>query len=491
MSLYFHVITTSRPFQSDIIHIQSPSMSLLLTYSKSFLEFTAFLLHHLPVIAPNVVVLFFNNETTLQANHISTECAGYKQQLFNFDRKLSQKITIHENALVINLINYEISKVISFGYNKREICVLTSVENIYFKRWNMSGNDLVAHAYSNQLQFSIWTPRNKNYGVVTRISEKELIDLFQWSAFLRRDLTLPKGEWIEFVDNIEEDKNGIATNELNPDISDVPLAFVSGFRIGIYMILADKLSGNGMSYMHVPGTISMSKEFQYLAPMQYLDKRLSFRFFQSEGSSQLQMSLKIPKSGRVFTNAQPERYVVVVPRVVVKQTSSNLVLYQFLLKCLAVAVLILVAVLFTVLRYVFRWSLSDSLENITPVIYLFVNTFAGCLGTSAGNLIVTNTSERQLLIVNGVFAILFSSILSGILYEQLLMQEPIEFLYNTFLDVCLAKLSLAFPMELLSHFARTNPADDLSMKYATILIQQNDFMLNIILETAHLEYFLS
>lgn len=91
--------------------------------SSSLIAFAAFLVRHLPAIAPKVIVFVYNNETAHLANHISLQITGYEQLILNINIDGDGAITtINECALSINFINRETKRVARFGLDKREIC---------------------------------------------------------------------------------------------------------------------------------------------------------------------------------------------------------------------------------------------------------------------------------------------------------------------------------------------------------------------------------
>lgn len=308
---------------------------------------------------------------------------------------------------------------------------------------------------------------------------------------MRRVVKLPPGDSIQVIDIIQGDDNGIANNEIFPKItSDADqIVFVSGFRIGIYMILAEKLNATGFSYWPVKETIDYAVQFPRLPPIRYLDKRLSWRYMKKPLDFQYQISFKVKQRFKIFTHAQPEQYMILVPRVVVDSSSDYRLLEHYFQKCLVVVCLLLSASVFAALRYACQSLLSDASRN--NCLYsgqdLFVDSFARCLGISTGSWIARSTAERQLLIVIGLYGILSSIVISGFLYEQFLSEENVEFMYNNIEEICSAGFKVGLPLDLAAHFKELVADNDLlkycSKKYLEKLLLKIDYLLYV--ETAH------
>lgn len=419
----------------------------------TLMQFNAFLVHHLPVIAPKLIVLFFNNETTPLANHVSQAISGYQQLIFNYDEHWQSQIIIPESSLLINCVNGKTNQYFKFDFDVREIYLVLAEKRVY--KTIISANDLIVRTYQGKLTFSAWEPRNRNSTAIRRMDEAELVGSFAWLAFLRRANRLPEGEWINVIDDILVDSSGSATNEINPKTQthQSRILFVSGFRIGIYMIIAERLSAKAMSYLPAIDNVDYKVQFPRLPPMQYIDKRLSWCFSKNPRYLQLSLSMKLFYKIRVYTNANPERYLILVPRIVVN--SSNQVFYQTILKCMLVLVLLLTAAVLTGLRFACQWTLRDSTisqKNLNSIVKLFTDTFARSLGTSTGNWNGRTTTERQLLVVIGFFGLLSSSIFSGIFYEQLLLEDNTLFMYENLDDVCRANLNVGIPLIMFAQF---------------------------------------
>lgn len=130
------------------------------------------------------------------------------------------------------------------------------MENLTKKdpRLFVTSNHLVAQAFRNPLLFTAWKSRKsdaeEHYTHWTRGAFRNRI--LGWRSFVNWN-SYPAGEWLTAVDYIRVDSRGVATNDIRPSLGN-SLEFVSGFRIGIYMILAERLSGEAMSYSPVLGT---------------------------------------------------------------------------------------------------------------------------------------------------------------------------------------------------------------------------------------------
>lgn len=413
------------------------------------LDFTEFLRRHLPVIVPHIIVMFFNNATIHPAKHVSLALSGYEQQIINYDRFYGDPITIEKSALLINLVNQESLVYIKFVFDKREISVLMLNEEKYFRA--MTPNDLAAHLDKKLLWFSTWKPKYGYDSPSKRLTEADLLESYSWLVFVRRANKLPQGSSFHAVDNIKEDSDGVATNELNPTNTQHPIAYASGFKIGIYMIIADKLTATGMGYLSLNSyKLPYDLQFPYLSPIRYPDRRLSWRYLH-KNLTQFQhwISFNFFSKANVLINAEPEQFVVLVPRVVDNRYISNQMLYQSFLKFLAVVAFILVAAILSVFRFCCECA-TNATNSVYSGMYLFVDTFARSLGISPGMWLGRNTSERQLLVIIGFFGLLSSCLFSGFLFENYFVEEPTHFRYNSINDVCLDGLQIGFPISLLN-----------------------------------------
>lgn len=414
----------------------------------AIVQFSAFLVRHLPVIAPKVIVLLFDNKTSHLANHISSTLSGSEMLTWNDDHSTKRQIAVRETSLLINFVKPDGSRPYKFLSDNREIFFVMDTK-ISIGRFRLSPSDLIVQAFRNPLLFVTWKSVEKGLKEDYILDEDELLKSFAWLAFIRRVVQLPPGKFLLALDYTEQYRNGVANNAISAgaNISGIQnsVFYVSGFRIGIYKIVCEKLKADGMNYLKLIDTYKT--EYNQSKPMRYKDKRLSWRYFhqnQSDSESGIHISFKYIKNTPIYTNSQPNSFVVVVPRVIVSGLSSKQVFIQLLLKCLVIVGLLVVIAFFASVRYFFRWAIMD-----VPIAEndLFLDTFARSLGISPRNWTVRNIAERQLFVVVGIFGILTGSFLSGILYEQLVADEPVRYLYNSLKDVCRMGVNIALPFE--------------------------------------------
>lgn len=305
------------------------------------------------------------------------------------------------------------------------------------------------------LRFTAWKAKRAEY---PSMDETELLDSFAWKAFLRRVVQLPAGKSFVVTDQIQLDSRGVAVNGNNRETSDARPSqptFVSGFRVGLYMIVAERFCPNKMYFINVEDRNSNDGiQSDSLPTMRYLDRRLSWRNFKENMDTDIYMSLKHEYFFTAWTNSEPYRYVVLIPRVIVDDATLREVLFKYLRKCSVVVGLLLVVAVFSALRYLCQ---RTTVKSISPLDHLFLDTFARSIGSSAGPWLGRSRSERQLLVVIGVFAFLFGSIFSGALFEQLLTEAPLHFLYNSLDDVCSAKLGVSVQIEVFDHLVFSAP----------------------------------
>lgn len=158
-------------------------------------------------------------------------------------------------------------------------------------------------ANRNPLSFSVWRTRSRNGELFQTFGEKELVETFAWRAFLRRVDQLPAGESLHVFDSMQEDSAGVATNAIYPQESSnkyrFEVGFVSGFRMGIYMILAERLSGGRLRY--ASSTLASSNaSLNDLPAMRYRDKRLSWRGLRRHINADLLLSFKYKLNSKLY-----------------------------------------------------------------------------------------------------------------------------------------------------------------------------------------------
>lgn len=81
----------------------------------TFVQLTAFLVRHLPDIAPTLLVFHVDNETAPLGNRMAAGLSGYQQRMIHLDyQKKRNSLKIVENALFINFLPPTESSYIEF-----------------------------------------------------------------------------------------------------------------------------------------------------------------------------------------------------------------------------------------------------------------------------------------------------------------------------------------------------------------------------------------
>lgn len=81
---------------------------------------------------------------------------------------------------------------------------------------------------------------------------------------------------------------------------------------------------------------------------------------------------------RSYTSGEPDRYVVLIPRVVLDQSTEMEVFLKYLWKCLVVVGFLLCVAVFSAIRFLSQQTIDTSF-----FIHLVLDTFARSIGNSA------------------------------------------------------------------------------------------------------------
>lgn len=402
------------------------------------------------------MVLLHNNRTAHHANEIACACAhaGHELISINYDQT---RIRVHDliqqnDALIINTINALTTYLVLVGRRHRIMMVTLTAPSDPRQRTvnDMFENVLGVLAYRTPMEFIAWnttTTLARNQRLVV-IDEPRLLQSFAWQAFLRCVHKLPLGEHLRVIDVIKQESNGVMeTHDVNPNTIKGPrqTGWVSGFRIGIYKIVAERMSAKRMHYWQTQHTVRYAVQFERLPTMRYLDTRLSLANVEKQFVLNYHLSFLVKQKIQLYTQVQPRVFRILVPRVVMENSSSNKRMIDYYRKTIVVLSLLLMAALYVVLRYCCQFAAPKN--GVSFLMHSFFDTLARSLGTSSGIWLGRTTSERLLLFVIGVYSIYACSIFSGVLYEQLLIGEEVKFKYNSLHDVCDEKLALGYPYE--------------------------------------------
>lgn len=240
------------------------------------------------------------------------------------------------------------------------------------------------------------------------------------------------------------------------------------------MIMAEKLSVDCMRYVSMQYFDNHTVKFNHLPPTTYRDKRLNWRYLKTAAEFPIRLSMTLPLLFFVNTNIKPERYLILVPREVVNVLGSNALVLEFFRKCVFIVGLLLFAAMCTAIRYSSQHVVTDDQSRVTPTrMSLFFDNFARVLGTSCEVWMSPVTSERQLLVAVGFSGFIVSSIFSGILYESLLMEEKLQYRYNSLQDVCDAGLKINIPFDLINYFQAISDLEPW-LKYMLVYVYMNE-----------------
>lgn len=423
--------------------------------------FTTFLLRHLHDINPHIVVFVFQEKSAFQVDIISKSITGYQQLCFNLDKPTKNDF-VGEDVLFINFGDpTAFRKKIRVGSEFRHIHIQTSPfpsGGVVVKRWlkrKTPDYEFSVFFLNSPMMFVGWnrSPNTKNE-VFT--NEQSFVQSFSWMAFLRNVTKLPEDEWLRAMDIILDDSEGEATNELAPKESPSrnEMAYVSGFRIGIFKILAEKISSSALTYTSSADLIRYQVQFQRLPPTRFRDKRLSWRYWKDPQMHGQLMSFAMPHNIKVYTHVHQTRYRILVPRIVKDSQSSDTVLNEVLRKSLVLLCFLVVCLGLGSLRYACRWLTND--RQTLSIGDLFFDTMSRLIGNSSGIWFGRSTSERQLLTVIAIAAILIGSIGLGVLYEKMFVEIEINYRYNNLEEVCRDGLKLGLTVGISDAFYQYN-----------------------------------
>lgn len=440
-------------------------MRLLSSFEPSggIIEFTAFLLRHISAIDPKLIVLIFNNDTSQSANHILVSLVDYKKQCINTDIQ-STPITNEIGSqcdLLIHFVNNDSKHIIKLSLKTREFILKTTDDYIgYVRRLRSKPNSMRLNynqllVQTNKTPINFITAQYSDWTVATSKQhlEPNLVASFYWLAFLRHVEKLSSGYSLYGVDDINDQTYGVADNELSFLSNDSKIEYVSGFKVGIYKIFAEKLSGNSLSFWNLE-SLGMGRQGNTSSnEIRFKDKRLAWRYLKQSEMNGFHISFTMTRKYKVFNNVQMKRYVIIVPRIVIKNSSAWNILFKYRNKSLLVLGLFAVTSMFLGLRYCCNWAINDSTPNsVGFVVKTLFDTLSRIMGISPGDWNGTSISERQLLNVIGIFAFLFSSLFSGSLYEEQFIEPNYQYKFNSLTEFCSYRLSLGIPHNLITYF---------------------------------------
>lgn len=277
---------------------------------------------------------------------------------------------------------------------------------------------------NGSLDFLMWPQDGQSDRFVKLAGETALVDSFHWLAFCDRVVRLPSGT------------NVSATMyKLNPIETSVVehqgQMFSTGTFIGLASIVIERMGAVAMT-IHVvrnKGTL-ISK------PRRVVDWRQTVVYVTTMQSNKHELVFGLV-SEDTWIPWKESRYVVLAPRhlVAIAVTWSD-VMHRMLLLGLILGT----SVGFLYLRLVCRQiDLTYPLDRID----LLFDTFARTLGLPAGTSFGRSRAEHLLLIDISIFALLMSSVLSGVLYQRTMNQVEVE-RFNTLEDLCDSHVPVIF-----------------------------------------------
>lgn len=417
----------------------------------ALLQFTSFLLRHLPSINPYFVVLVHHNKTLNLANYVAVTLAGFPIQSYNLDTMNPKTVYINENVLLINFLprDQEYGRIVVKPMSRYIVAIIRQPMRYSFLPRNLDRHykpfdrEIEVHAYTKPITLTSWYAR----AFIGRgMAEGELMRTFAWSAFMNKVRKLPAENLsLSFLDRIWTNGESIETNKYYYKQHEMgKYGNVFGLNVGIYKIIAEQLTDSKMNFM-----FSFHFPMQHPTVVRSLDSRLTYPYIEYSMESDRMVSLgTFPTEYiQVFIYSPPTRFVVIVPRIV-ENTSSD-VIASVLLKLEFIVGLVVCVVFFVAQRYFCQ--LVNNRTSVTGwnfLIHSFFDTFSRTLGIAPGTWLGQSIAERLLLSVISVFAFLSGSIFSGVLYEQLLSKNELRFRYNNLEDVCRDGLFLIYPIEL-------------------------------------------
>lgn len=409
------------------------------------LKFTAFLCQHLSTIDPKLIVFIFNNETAHHANHIAIALTGHVQLDFNSDIKKIKKVE-PDWDLLIHFVNEDTKKLANFETKTREfILKMESPPNQHYNIIPKNHNQIVVEMYNGHI--------SKILGQNSiQLSKENLGQSFDWLAFVHSVRYLPNDYCLYVVDDIYDQPNGVADNLLNPRNLDEHsrIVFVSGFKVGIYKILAGVLSGNSLAFSSLRDFASITIAQRPIE--RFNDKRLSWRYWSSADGFGFYVSTSMTLRYQIYTHFKTKRYVILVPRIVI--SGNQQFVDNSIRKFLVVAGLLVVTLVFVGFRFCCNWARTGIRPSDCFLVHSFFDTLARSLGISPGAWLGRSSSERQLLTVLGIFAFISSSIFSGVLYEEQFIVHNLKFKYNNLDEACRDRLELELPRHLYTYFPK-------------------------------------
>lgn len=433
-------------------------------------EFCAFILRHQSAIDAKVVGLVFDNNTAQLANHISITLSGCEQKCFNTDLTNIKFVGL-DCDLIIQFGVQNSKYIAKRSLKARSIILLMSDEPIPLVNIlprvpdyvSINYNELVVNLHHNPITFITSTFKSWRLAHIKATSEVELVRSFDWLAFLCHVKKLPTGEFLRVFDDSFEDSNGLANNVLHPSQphpkTDNRIAFISGFNVGMYKIIAERLSSNLLIIQNLVSEADYNQRFSRLPSTNLQDHRLSWRYWKYRRPvSKFTISLTSPHAVAIYTFARAKRYRILVPRIVLESSSANN-MFMTLRKCGVILGILLVTGIFVALRLFCQWTVTKLSRHYgsSYLVHSFFDTFSQLLGiSSSDSLREASSSECQLLIVVGVFAILSSGIFSGVLYEDQFIEHKLSFKYNSLDDICREGLDVGVPLEWYLYFKMEN-----------------------------------
>lgn len=407
----------------------------------AILPFTSFLLRYLPIIDPNEIVIAFDKRTSDQANQLGLELRYYSLRFVKVDVRHSK----HYNRpnfrrdLVLSLLEpnksnlYITSRAISIYVIDEDIHQLGALEPAF-----------TAIKCSHHISCFSWTLRKRFKQRTLKdelMNEADWLKSLDWTMFLRTHRKLPPKSRLTFLDNVETHR--MRTFDRNT-------ICVSGFRVGIYKIVSEQLTGNSMSYVEdkpLFGHFKYRKNIKSLHDIRFMDKRLIAKVSTVQTIHRMslvpQFALKMPFFGATGLTS---RYIVAAPRIIDNYGSNQLAL--ILIQCQVILTFLLTTAGFVTLRYFSRLINGKRPPGGAAVVHMFFDTFSRALSNSTEKLSVKVVSERLVLTAVSIFAIISGSIFSGILYENQISEDYVIFSVNSLNDICEAKMQLLIPSEI-------------------------------------------
>lgn len=403
-------------------------------------SFVAFLMRNIASIDHSVVYLVHDNGTEVPAEAIAfgLQAMTIPVTVINVHtHNFETQPVLAKRSLTISFIIETVILQMVFAGNKLYmsslkhdnkfiiIAPISYAPNVY--RTMLRNMLHILFRFDNELDFLVWPPMNEYYATQKYIfnlrpiyvsGEVELVSSFNWLAFCERVDRLPENTQVTvLIENNGPSQMAVVQHKGQ--------LVATGIYIGLAGIVIERIGGEmsfGLTH------INQANDVPIIRNVNFVDWRQAVLT-----SDNRTYDVHLLKAGFVskgdWSPWWTNRYVVLAPRQLVapKITWSDVVQ-----RVLLMGMILAVTLGFLMLRLISRRIHSTHQVDSTALLF---DTFARTLGLSAGAWLGRSRTERQLLIVVSVFAILMGGVFSGILYERSLRANDVQ-RFNSIQDLC-------------------------------------------------------